>query len=152
MSTVKEHLQDGWARHAEHHIAKNRHHSGLSKSHATYAEAHKAMMDECDDDSPESEFYKAGHAFHLEKAEHHADVAQEHADMADFCVECAKTLAHTQKAMGMEGDRLVPDLISGLAPEMPQHVRAVPRHGQRELGKAEFSPVEQTLEKIFSDD
>ena len=33
MSTMKSHLMEGWTRQGEHHIAKSKHHRGLSEAH-----------------------------------------------------------------------------------------------------------------------
>jgi hypothetical protein len=152
VSTMKEHLQDGWTRQAEHQISKAKHHTSLSKAHTDYAKAHQAMMDECDEDSPEFEFYKAGRDFHLEKAEHHAATATEHTDMAEFCVECRKALDKVQggelsKSDLDRFDGIRPDFVSSIVPEIPQHLRAVPRAGQRSLD--EMSKVDANFEELL---
>ena len=59
----------------------------------------------------------------------------EHAAMAEHHLSCCKDLSASMKAAGMsDGDRLVPDFVSSVIPE---HVHAVPRYGQRELGETD---------------
>src|SRR5258708_22543686 len=64
------------------------------------------------------------------------------ADLSD-CHKCADA-DKVAKAMGM-GDALVPDFVSAIHPDAPQHVRAVLRTGQREI---EMNKVAEGLEEI----
>jgi len=112
---------------------------GKSKHHFEMAKAHGAMMDEHEKDSPHYAFHK------IAKAEHEGQVGQ-WASLGEMAAACAKdsaALMMSRKAAGMgdDLDDLMPTQISVVAPTVPQNLRAIPRFGAREVGKADVSEL-----------
>jgi hypothetical protein len=138
--TVKEHLGSLHLRHAEHHIEQSKHHLQLGKHFGKLAEAFgKSEMGETHAEAGEC----------LQKiADAHKGMAEHHAGEADYHTKCAKTLRDSQKTM-MSGD----DDLDALAPmptgfsrvvPTPANLRAIPRHGQREIS-VPVAPVFDTI-------
>lgn len=136
MSTLREHLQKIHTRSAEHHLTKAKGYLGLAKC----LKMQKADMGD-DDADPE------------DISSTLADLAEEENDMAQFHLECCAGLDKVQGGdlikSDMDGDRIVPDGISVIVGDVPQHVRAIPRNGQREIETAQVAPG---LEKIVGFD
>jgi hypothetical protein len=127
--TTREHLKGMHTKDAEHHVAAAKHHRTLAK-----------LFGKMDIESAE------------DVAAAHEGLAQSHIAMSEFHLECCKGLDATHKAMGMDGgDALVPDFISSIAPDIPQHIRAIPRVGQPELA-LDKSAVSEQFQKLVSVD
>lgn len=118
MATMKEHLSEMHDRMAQHHKSMAGHFETLSKCMA------KASNGEARDGKGTLDALTA-----------------EHQSMAAFHSDCASTCA---KANDGDLNKLVPNFVSGIAPERPG-VRAVPRTGAP-VAQATFDP---SLTKIF---
>jgi hypothetical protein len=92
-------------------------HEMLAAHHQFAATEHTKACESLGKDAP-------GYAFHEAMTEHHAGMAEQH--MAE-CEEAKKTAT---------GDVAK---VSVVAPTLPQHLRAVPRHGQQ-FDKATIPP------------
>ena len=129
--TMREHLRDAHETMAAHHIAMAKTHRQIAKHFA------KSEMAEGSEDLASS----------------HEELAGHHTSQAEYHVECCKTLDGMGKAMGMGMDRdelmPMPDGVSAIIPDAPQHLRAIPRGGQRDLGEmAKVDPAFEALVKI----
>jgi len=75
----------------------------------------------------------------------HAAAMQSHLDLGDCCVEMAKALADDE--FQKRGDGLQPTGVSAIAPTAPEHVRAIPRFGQRDISREDM-PTLQIFEAL----
>jgi hypothetical protein len=127
--TIKEHLTAFHEKSAAHHVAMAKTHRAIAKHFS------KSEMAEGSEDLASS----------------HEELAGHHADQAAYHVQCCKDLSASMKAAGMSDDDAIrPDGISAIIPDVPQSVRAVPRHGQRQI--IEKTEVPEELEKLVSFD
>lgn len=127
--SMREHLKAMHEQMATHHVAMAKTHRQIAKHFG------KSEMVEGSEDLANS----------------HEELAGHHADQAAYHISCCKTLDKMSKAagMGMDRDELMPDGISVIIPEAPVSIRAVPRHGSPELGKAQVAPG---LELVLGDE
>jgi hypothetical protein len=131
------------------HQASAEHHIRMGKLHKSALSALKKARGMSDEDEEEGETGGDPSMDSFEKF--HKGAMAEHAEMASHHLEMCKTAtADFSKSEGMDRDGIRPDSISLLAPEIPQHIRAVPRAGQREIGKA--IDVDASLAKVIGTD
>jgi hypothetical protein len=100
--------------------------TALATHCATMAKAHQTSADDYEDGCSESVYHKAAAASHLATGE----------EMVSCCQECMKVSdADFAKAesLGLDWDSLIPTAVSGITPDVPANVRAVPRYGQRDF-------------------
>jgi hypothetical protein len=125
---------------AKAHAAR---HAVLTKGKALFSKAAKA--DGMDNFSDVSDWID-------ELVEQEAEMRDANTDAGEFFAECMKACKamgddDLGKSFGMSDRRgLMPDEVSGVVPDMPLNVRAVPRFGQREIG--ELQPVAPGFEKL----
>jgi hypothetical protein len=105
-------------------------HSAMAGFHRSMQKCHTDAMGKAEDPH---------HAFHKAAAKNHQDAADAHDAM---CNECAKAA---------DGDlnKLVPTQISGVTPDNPTRVTAVPRFGAPPLQKSDVDPE---FAKLFERD
>src|SRR5258708_1041763 len=118
--TMREHLRDVHEKSAEHHLQ-------MAKGHKTIAKCFGSMEKAAGLESAE------------DLAAAHEGLAEEHIGMGEFHLACCKSLDKAlvtedlSKAFGMsDGDAIRPDGISAVIGDVPQHVRAILRAGQKE--------------------
>jgi len=137
MSTTRQHLIETHTREGEHAVARSKFHKTMSGHFSKLAAMH-------DDDADQATLYQS-------IADGHSGMTTECTDQAAYHTDCAKSLAQTQKAAGMDGDRfadIVPDGIQGVIKQFSNNVM-VPRVGAPTAPEAPNVPQEfQDLVKI----
>ena len=97
---------------------------------AFHAEAARDNQDECDQANHDCE----GSCFYAKRAAGHAAMGEFHSD-------CAKAVdAEFGKAFASRGSELepLPQGLSTITPDVPSHIRAIPRTGQREIAEPQI--------------
>jgi|HubBroStandDraft_2_1064218.scaffolds.fasta_scaffold178048_3 hypothetical protein len=129
---MRKHLENLHLRLGSDHIAKAKHHAALAEHYGQIAESFgKSEMADTHKDASEC----------LQKiADAHKAMGEHHTTEADYHVKCAKALhdGTSRKAMGMndgDDDELapLPAGFSRVTADLPANIRAVPRHGAREI-------------------
>jgi hypothetical protein len=164
-ATVKQHLTEAntssaeqFVKHAKGFFKAESKVRGMSSHFRKLASLHKAQQmdsdDEGDDDAMDAFDSVADECDGL--ADAYNGLGKSFTDHAELHVKFAKELSGdvpaAMKAAGMSDadlDKLVPDAVSAILPEVPGGGRIVPRFGQRPI---DTSAVEAGLEKLIITD
>lgn len=104
--------------------------------HSAMASAHQAECEKSDMSEADSGF--------------HATAAAAHAEMGEYHCSCLKTVDDDLgKGFGIfrGSDEPMPTNVSVIAPDVPAHIRAIPRFGQRNIGEP-TPQVDEQFRKI----
>ena len=130
--TVREHLKELHKNAAEHHSVKAAHHKSLATHYGKLAKMGKA------EGVDTAGVYDGISDSHAGLADHHATQAEFHTGAMEEC----------EKAVASDLNKLVPDRVSGIAPQVPFGSRAVPRTGQREIEKPNVPLEFRSLDEV----
>jgi hypothetical protein len=133
--TMREHLQKVHTHSAEFHLAKAKAYRGLAKCFGMA----KAEMDRTDDADPENISSVLD------------DLAEQEDEMSAFHLECCDGLAKaaTDDLTKADLDRIAPDRVSAILPDVPSSIRAIPRAGQREVFGKATDGIDANLIKVI---